>query len=70
MKSKEQEEMIAKKVPRITSDCRWSMVLIMLLLVLQKQKVVAKDNMTIQQKRLAKTNTKGMSSMMSFFKKK
>jgi hypothetical protein len=32
--------------------------------------VVQKDSMTIAQKRLAKTNTKGMSSMMSFFKKK
>jgi hypothetical protein len=58
------------KVPRITSDCSQSMVLIMLLLALQKQKVAARDNRTTQQRQLAKTNTKGMASMMSFFKKK
>jgi hypothetical protein len=46
------------------------MVLIMLLLALQKQKVAARDNRTTQQRQLAKTNTKGMASIMSFFKKK
>ena len=36
----------------------------------QKQKVAGSSTLSIKQKQLAKTNIKGMKSMMSFFSKK